>query len=183
MVMATVDSKMESLSFEDASSGDELLTPKKKRKALSVANQVRAGGECGACRDFQVPVSPLSREQKVVVCGALDERGRLWLAIDALPWLLDYVRAEKETGGVDPVEVTSSVVADDGKSSSIYWCFQSGRWSAHAVGPDGCRRTTSRRVTNRCKDVTSFKEAKQAAYATLLQWVSDVQAGVYSGPV
>ena len=135
----TKDNLMQGLTF-DSDSSDDFETPKKKRRSLLVSREaVRAiaGNSMILKRNLKVPESPASRDQKLSVFVVVDERGRLWLETEALPWLLNYIRAEKESGGVVAVEDSSSTVVETPTSSRIHWDFASESWRANAKDVQG----------------------------------------------
>ena len=145
------DSKMACLRFDEEDSED-METPKKKPR-LKKAPKARASvvAEALKCRPTQVPSSPVDRSSKTTVFALLDERGRVWLEVDALPWLVSYIRAEKEAGGVAPLQDDASAVAEANQSSRIYWNFRDDCWIARAQGVDGAWLQTSRGVKRRQK--------------------------------
>ena len=171
------DSTLAALSFDDEDS-DQLETPKKKscnRRAKKDSASVAA--ETLTCKLVKVPRSPTDRDSKVSIFALLDARGRLWLSVDAVPWLVDYVRAQKESGGVAPVVDEASVVAE---TTRIYWNFRDDCWTARARCVDGTWMQTTRGIKRRQNhEQLNFPEAKQAVYVSLQSWVADVEAGTF----
>ena len=173
-----VDKKLAALAFEDQDSSD-LETPTKeptqkrqrKKKTLAVA-----GPEI--CSVVEVPEQPSPRSNKISVHAALDRHRTLWLHVDALPWLIKYIKEEKATGGLAPVEdePNASAVADE--TSRIYWNFRDNNWIARAQSPDGTWLQTSRGIMRKRKaEQLDFQEAKRVAFCELEEWVAKVKAG------
>ena len=119
-----------------------------------------------------------TRGTKISVYAALDERRRLWLHVDAVTWLIQYIRDEKESGGLAPVEDVSSAVSETKPSSRIYWNFRDDNWTARAKASDGSWLQISRGVKRRQKqDHLDFQTAKQAVFNSMEAWVAAVDAG------
>ena len=97
-----------------------------------------------------------------------------------MPWLINYIRAEKQAGGVAPLQEDASAVAEAADSSRIYWNFRDDCWIARAKGIDGTWLRTSRGVKRRRRqnDHVNFQEAKNAVFQSLEKWVADVGAGL-----
>jgi hypothetical protein len=58
-------------------------------------------------------------------------RVNVWIDLDSVPWALDFMRCEVESGGVDPI-------AEDGPAtptSQVRWSFQRSQWDL--IGPGG----------------------------------------------
>ena len=124
----------------------------------------------------QVPESATARGKNISVFAALDERRRLWLHVDSLRWLIQYIRDEKENGGVAPVEEAPAVAEEP--EPRIYWNFRDDSWTARAQAKDGKWVRTSRGVKRRRKDgIEDFQLAKQRVYEELEKWVDAVAAG------
>ena len=177
------DQKMASLAFddEDGSSDEQLATPKKKRRT---AKSPAAVGKCGApaagskavCRRVQVPAA-LHSKSTTTIPAVLDGRRRLWVGVEFLPWLLQYLSDEKESGGVAPVEDApdSSKVLE---RTRIYWNFRDDRWEARAQDPTGNCVRTSRGVRQHQKTHgVDFQTAKKQAREELDAWVQAVHKG------
>ena len=132
-------------------------------------------------RLVEVRTQPGRSSKKISVFAALDELRRLWLDVDSVEWLIQYVQAEKANGGVMPVEEDpedSSTVAEADQCARIYWNFRDDNWIARAKGVDGTWLQTSRGIKRRQKaESLGFEAAKQAVYEEMEQWVADVQAG------
>ena len=125
----------------------------------------------------QVPQSWASQSTNISVYASLDARRRLCLHVDALPWLIQYIRDEKESGGVAAVEDTREE-AEEEETSRIYWNFRDGNWIARARAVDGSRLQASRGIKRRQKaDALGFEAAKEAVYHELEEWVEAVRAG------
>ena len=175
-----VDKQMASLAFDDDIS-EEAETPTKssaptrdrKKKSPAVAGMESAATE--VCKRVSVPSSPRRPGQLVTVAVALDKQRRLWAHVDALPWLLQYIKEEKEAGGVEPV-VSSSV--EESQASRVYWNFRDANWIARAKAVDGTWLQTSRGIKRKHKmALGDFQEVKAAAYAELVAWVAKVDNG------
>ena len=184
-----VDKKLASLAFDDGDSED-VATPIKgqkpgrdrKKKSTAVA-----GPEI--CKQLDMPAMPHSRASNVPVHAALDKQRRLWLDITALPWLIRFIKQEKEEGGVAPVEdalaTTAAAIAEDSKQTSrIYWNFRDDNWIARAQAVDGSWLQTSRGVKRKHKAGSmDFAKAKHAAFCDLEEWVTKVETGEVSAEV
>ena len=173
---SATDDKMAALAFDDSDS-DVMETPKKKKPG-------RREQRCAApavavpstCQLVQAPLSPTEPDKKISVHAAVDRRGRLWLSAEALPWFLDYVRAEKNSGGVAPIEEETSAVAE---GSRITWNFRNDSWQAQAQGPDGKWLKTSKGLKGiRKQEGLDDQAAKQRVYEAMQAWVADVEAGL-----
>ena len=180
MIADCEDKKMASLAFDDEDS-EAVETPRKakapsrerkKKPSVSVKSESAAGE---ICKRLRMPSSPRPDAQLVTVAVALDKQRRLWAHVDALPWLIEYIREEKELGGVEPVESSS---VEESQSPSIYWNFRDSNWNAKAKAPDGTWFQTNRGIKRRQReDKISFQDAKAAAYAELEVWVDRVGTG------
>ena len=110
----------------------------------------------------QVPQSWANQSTKISVYASLDTRRRLWLHVDALPWLIQYIRDDKESGGVAPIEDSRGIPGED-ETSRMYWNFRDGNWIARAKAVDGSWLQASRGVKRRQKAVClHFEAAKEA---------------------
>ena len=172
---AEVDTKMAALAF-DSEESDDAETPKKgpgpARKRKQKKTTAVAGLAISKVVEVQEQPSPQSR--KISVYAALDSHRRLWLDIDALPWLIQYVKEEKANGGLAPVEDEPQELP----ACRIYWNFRDNNWIARAQAVDGAWLQTSRGVKRKQKaSQVGFEDAKKAAFCELEAWVAKVDAG------
>ena len=104
----------------------------------------------------------------------MDSYRRLWLDVDALPWLIEYVKEEKASGGLAPVEDEPL----QEPQTRIYWNFRDNNWIARAQACDGTWLQASRGIKRKAKATQlDFEEAKKAAYGELEDWVGKVKSG------
>jgi len=171
------DAQMAALAFDDCGSEDmdsPLRTPKKKKEKKTSAPK-SLGAEISLL--VQVPESWATQSTKISVYASLDSRRRIWLHVDALAWLIQYIRDEKESGGVAAVEDTRQE-SEEEETSRIYWNFRDGNWIARARAVDGSWLQASRGIKRRQKaDALGFEAAKEAVYHELEEWVEAVRAG------
>ena len=169
------DDKMASLAFDDE--GDEesnapLQTSHRRRGKKK--HDTSLAKEVAVCQLVRVPQSASSRDMKIPIYTALDERRRLWIHVHALQWLIQFIRDEKDSGGVAPVE-DASAVAEEQDKPRIYWNFRDDNWTARAQAKDGTWLRLSRGVKRRFKDdIHEFQHAKQTVYKELKNWVEAV---------
>ena len=133
-------------------------------------------------RRLEVATEPTPSSSKMFVNAALDEHRRLWLHVDALNWLLNYIHMEKMNGGVVPLEESpedSPAVAEERDTTGgVYWNFRDNNWNARAKDIHGNCLQVARGVKRRQKaESLDFQTAKQVTYEELQQWVSDVKDG------
>ena len=173
------DSKMSGLAFDedDDDGSHEMETPKKTRKKVDgVKKGVVAAARPDVCKSIQMPKAWRSKE-KITIRAAFDSQKRLWLDLDFLPWLVHYVKDEKASGGVQPVESEEGSPKLAG-TSRIYWNFRDGGWIARALTPTGVWLRTTRGVARKQKsEGIDFQLAKQLIYEDLEEWVKAVRAG------
>ena len=106
---------------------------------------------------------------------ALDARSRLWIHVDSLPWLVQYIQAEKESGGVAPVQGAGEEASAPPRLS---WNFQHSSWVAVASAPDGTRHTLERCIKRRQKaGGMTFQDAKALVCQEMVEWADLVEAG------
>ena len=172
-----VDKKMAALAFDSDDSDDANETPKKvsagPRKRVTKNTPAVAG--VATCKVVEVQEQPSPRSKKILVYAALDKSRRLWLHVHALPWLIQYIKEEKASGGLDPVEdAPSSTVVE----RRIYWNFRDNNWIARAQAVDGTWLQATRGIKRKQKaSQLDFQEAKQVAFGELEDWVAKVAAG------
>ena len=175
MCASPADIQMAALAFEDENS--DMETPVKKprvRKPKVSSTATSSVVEAPLCRPIQVPEQMSSLGQKISVYAALDERRRLWLHVDSLPWLLRYVKEEKDCGGVPPVASPPALPEE----SRIYWNFRDDSWIARARNLNGNWLRTSRYIKRRQKvEGVSFQALKEAAFHDMEAWVASVERG------
>ena len=176
------DKQMAALAFDSGESEDNAETPKKEAAQPRKRNKNNTPAVAGlaTCKVVQVPEQPSARSKKIWVKAALDVHRRLWLDVDALPWLLHYVKAEKATGGIEPIVDEPP----DQPASRIYWNFRDNNWIARAQAVDGSWLQTSRGVKRKQKSShLDFEAAKKAAFDELQNWVAKVDAGEITKPL
>jgi hypothetical protein len=177
----TVDEKMQDLAWDD--DGDDpassLHTPvkgqgprtraRKKESAPALAEKVDPP-MIGTLEMQSLPDATLS---PVHVCVTWADK-KLWIALPHIPWLVQYVAAEKATGGVAPVIPETE---DQGKSGAIRWNFRDNTWQARCRRADGSWVTNTKGVHKRIAlegdplFQCNFQAAKQAVYEELEKWV------------
>ena len=172
-----VDKKMAALAFDSDDSDDANETPKKVSagpRKRSTKNTPAVAG-VATCKVVEVQEQPSPRSKKRLVYAALDKNRRLWLDVHALPWLIQYIKEEKASGGLDPVEdAPSSIVVE----RRIYWNFRDNNWIARAQAVDGTWLQATRGIKRKQKaSQLDFEEAKKAAFGELEDWVAKVAAG------
>ena len=95
--------------------------------------------------------------------------------VEDLPWLVQYIQAEKETGGVPPVLEESQEQAD---GQWIFWHFEHSAWVARVQAPDGRKYRLERCVSRRQKrEGLSRAETKALVYREVKEWAHLVKAG------
>ncbi len=68
----------------------------------------------------------------------------LWLRLDAVPWLIAYLKDQYDLGGVAPQRLPKE--ADSGeKPTGLWWDFRDCAWQAVAVDSRGRHEATSTR--------------------------------------
>ena len=171
------DQQMAALAF-DSDESDSQETPKKKPNPKGGRFPgKRAGASAVAgrltCHAVSVPQHPSNPHALLCVGAAMDERGRLWLQVDCLTWLAEYIKAEKESGGVAPLEESEEA------EPRVQWNFQHSSWQALAVSPDGKKERRERGVKARQKaGGMNFVEAKETLYRETLEWLAAVEGGM-----
>ena len=171
------DQQMAALAFDDDSSeGEETPKTEPNTKGGRFPGK-RAGASAVAerrrCHAVRVPQRPSDPHTQQSVQAAMDDRGRVWLQVDCLPWLVQYIQAEKESGGVPPV------VEPEEAEPRVQWNFQHSSWQALAVTPDGQKRRRERCVKARQKTGgMNFLEAKGTLYRETLEWLEAVEQGL-----
>ena len=169
------DAQMAALAF-DSEDSDDAETPKKqpapsKRKRN---NNPPAVAGPATCKVVEVAEQPTPGSKKIFVHAALDCRRRLWLDTEALPWLIQYVRAEKASGGLQPVVQEPQLQTGE----RIYWNFRDNNWIARAQAIDGTWLQSSRGIKRKVKNmVLDFESAKKLAFTELSDWVAKVHRG------
>jgi len=112
------------------------------------------------------PALAAAGETRVIACR---EKKKLFIEMDALPWLVNYAREELESGGVAPIP--KEPAAD---TPSIYWDFTNDCWTARVEDEFGKKsqkvRVGVKARMRRGKDLAlfDFAEAKQKVYDEML---------------
>ena len=175
---------MDALAF-GSDEGEDLETPKKKtnpRPRMVDGRRTKASTvvETVVCHCVSVAQHPSTPETLLPVRAALDERSRLWLHADSLPWLVQYIQAEKESGGVAPVEGAD----EEGAEPRLHWNFQHSSWVANAQAPDGSRHTLERGIKRRQKAASmTFQEAKALVFQEIAEWADAIENGMLESSV
>ena len=172
--------KVEALAFDDSGSDDfqsPIKTPK-KAKPKSTSASMPVGTE--ACVVVRVPQRWGCEEPTRSVSVAMDARRRLWLHVDALPWLIGYTREEKASGGVAPVADMEETRDDEGpvEFTGVSETML-GRLARKGLMGGGTMRRGESSVATKCVHMT-FAVAKQAVYDELAAWAASVRAGEVS---
>ena len=180
-----VDPKMQALAFDDSESS-EMETPRKKPQRTSkreeksqkrkpqTTSAVAEISKRGMCRLVKVWESASSRSKKISIYAALDERQRVWLHVDALNWLIGYVKDEKGSGGVEPIEDAG----DEADPPRIFWNFRDDSWNARAQTPDGAWMQLNRGIRRfQRRDGLGAQSSKQSVYSIMENWVAAVERG------
>ena len=168
------DSQMAALAFDDEEA-DCVETPTKAPRPRRVRKQkATAVAVADICKRVEVRERPDPGSRRVHVHVALDKQRRLWVHVDDLPWLVNYIREEKESGGLDPVDEAQP----EHTAPRIYWNFRDCNWIARAQAVNGQWLQTTRGVKGKQKRTgLDFPEAKQAAYFELEEWLASVTSG------
>ena len=172
---AEADSKMAALAF-DSEDSDEAETPKKGPAPPRQRNKKSRPAVAGhdICKVVEVSEQPAQRTKKISVCAALDTHRRLWLDVYAVPWLIQYMKEEKASGGLAPVVDEPQAMP----ATRIYWNFRDNNWIARAQAVDGHWLQASRGIKRKQKtSQLDFEDAKAAAFSELSEWVAKVDAG------
>ena len=109
---------------------------------------------------------------------AARDKTKLYLEVDALSWLVQFVREEIVTGGV--AAVVDEPVPDAASSGpNIFWDFHNDCWAARTKG-SSCKDAVRTRSFVKCrmkpgKDLENctFAEAKQRVYEELAANIAD----------
>ena len=169
--VAATDDKMSALAFDDGPPTDESActprgkaTPKKSAKVTAVAAPIVAAVIVKDCP------SAVAESRRVI---AVVHNKALYLEVDGLSWLANYLREELPTGGVGPVP-------DEGPRSgpNIFWDWRDEVWVRRHKETDGSRRRQSMPVRSRMsKDLShlDFEAARQYVYDEFMQQLA--QAG------
>ena len=154
--------KMASLSFDDEgdnSQSSDSLTPVKKYKRSPKKLQ----SHDVAAVTVSSSASAVAEKRSVLVARALGrESGKLYVQLDALSWVVNYLRDEFLSGGVSPVEVAAG---DKGAPARVWWDFRDECWRSRGAG----KKFVSHPVLKRMRpgqDLAhlEFEEAKQIVY-------------------
>ena len=161
--------QMASLDFEGpetrgSSSGEcpSAKRPAKLAKGISAVRAVWVGASASA-------------EAETMQVLAVRDGLKMFLEVDALSWLVNYLREELSTGGVEPV--TGDADPDEGEDdvTRLRWDFHNCAWVAHSGKRDasGRRQRVSKGVrSRRCAggDLAgvTLEEAKRIVHDELL---------------
>ena len=171
-----IDNKMATMRFDD----EEEVSPVKKNSKRSRELDEEDSPDGRRARYFvstphmqvKVPEEASSKEERDV--WLMSRKGRLWIDEDNLAWIVSWVKADLECGGVDPVE--HDVKTDSG----IWWNFQEDCWVAQRTrdgGVDGQpiqrRGHVERRSKTRgdCCFGLSKEAAKKVVFDELSGWL------------
>lgn len=169
-VAAATDDKMAALAFDDGPPMDDAArtprgknTVKRNAKATAVAAPIVAEVAVKDCP------SAVAESRRVI---AVVHNKALYLEVDGLSWLANFLREELPTGGVEPVPV-------EGPRSgpNIFWDWRDEVWVRRHFGADGSRRRQSKPVRSRTAkggDLShlDFEAAKQYVYDEFEQELS-----------
>ena len=177
-----VDEKMGDLAFDD--DGPELeLTPRtpvkgpgpRKRSTKSVsASTVVEHTDPEVTRSLEMPGTPSVTTPTVQVQVAYGDK-KLYIALQSLPWLIQYIAEEKASGGVAPV---AHLGEDPNKKSGIRWNHRDNTWQARMRRSDGTWSTKTKSVHARMETEgdalfgADYEVAKKVVYDELEQWMN-----------
>jgi hypothetical protein len=177
-----VDEKMGDLAFDD--DGPELeLTPRtpvkgpgpRKRCAKSAsASTVVEHTDPDVTRLLEMPGTPSVTTPTVQVQVAYGDK-KLYIALQSLPWLIQYIAEEKASGGVAPVPLLGE---DPNKKSGIRWNHRDNTWQARMRRSDGTWSTKTKSVHARMESEgdplfgADYEVAKKVVYDELEPWMN-----------
>ena len=104
---------------------------------------------------------------------------RLFLGVQDLPWLFEYLRAELEDGPAIEEDDEDDKDDKDGGRERIYWDFHNSCWFARKKTPDGEVLTKKGFIERRMRTVgdalhgLTRDEAKRAVHEELRGWLSE----------
>ena len=113
-----------------------------------------------------------TRSMLMLRCSDLTPR----IEIDALPWLVAALQAEREARGVPLIKKRA-----EPKKGDILWDFTNSLWRARCYDAEGEEHTRSQCVRRRLRgDLTglTLEEAKARVYAEMVQWRDELPGGV-----
>jgi hypothetical protein len=177
-----VDDKMADLAFDDDCPDQELTPrtlvkgpgPRKRCTKASPASVTTEKVAPDVVRLLDMPGQPDSPQPLVQVRVAYGDK-KLYIALDSVPWLLQYIALEKASGGVAPVPAASD---ESSKKNGIRWNFRDNVWQARCRRPDGTWSTKTKGVHARIACETDplfkcdFEIAKKAVYDELQVWMN-----------
>ena len=187
-----LDEKMQDLAFEEDELDQELTprtpvkgqAPRKRGVKCGTASAVAEQSQDPVARTVAMPSQPAAADCTVEVLVALADK-KLWLALTCLPWLIQYVAAEKASGGVAPVV---EVGEDRSNNSGIRWNFRDNTWQARCRRSDGTWATKTKTVHGRTTKATDalfncdFEVAKKRVYQELEAWMLLERAAAGESP-
>jgi hypothetical protein len=100
---------------------------------------------------------------------------KLYIALQSLPWLIQYIAEEKASGGVAPVPLLGE---DPNKKSGIRWNHRDNTWQARMRRSDGTWSTKTKSVHARMETEgdalfgADYEVAKKVVYDELEQWMN-----------
>ena len=156
-VVTDSDDRMAALGFDDDAPKPivpslEAARKTTNRKATTFALPVVA--------EVEVPASPsvVTDKRKVIVVM----RGKkMFIEVDALSWLVNFVREEVDNGGVKPI------ASDPAPKPSILWDWRDEAWFLKSTADGGGRTRSSMSIRRRLATDLSrltFQEARQYVY-------------------
>jgi hypothetical protein len=180
------DSMLAALTYDDGQDDVHASTPQKgaaKRRRQSSASaekqkKIRA-------RKVLLPKSPNDERVTKEVRAAVMAGGKLFVAVDDLPWLIGYMAEEWALSGVP---LLSSPETQKSDTWNIAWNFRDSAWQGRAKAPDGTWHTLTKCVARRTLNPAdrlyekSYAESKDIMFAEMQAWRADVQAGRSAAP-
>jgi hypothetical protein len=156
-----IDAKMQALDFEDGDGASSGTSPDGKRPA-----KMARSGPCVRAVSLSTSASAAAETVEVVAARL---GSKLFIATDALSWLVNYLRDELATCGVEPV---ASAAAES--PPNIWWDFHNSAWVAYSQ-PEAAGKRVKLSKGVRCRRASggdlagfTFEDAKQKVYEELL---------------
>ena len=181
-----VDDKMGDLAFDD--DGPELeLTPRTPVKGPGPRKRCAKGASASTlvehtdpdvARLLEMPGKPSVTKPTVQVQAAYGDK-KLYIALQSLPWLIQYIAEEKASGGVAPVALRGD---DHNEKSGVHWNARDNVWQARFRRDDGSWSTKTKSVHARMKCESDplfgvdYEVAKKVVYDELDKWLNTQKA-------
>jgi hypothetical protein len=184
---AAQDDRMHDLGFDDSPSSSPSPPAKIQKRS-------RASSYKGATvRKVTVPASPavvpaVAADREVL---AAIKSNKIYIEVDALSWLVCFLRCEFEAGFVPPVESAPAAVEDTPGGAKLWWDFRDECWVGRErpIPSSDKRRRQRKSVRSRMAEGgdlhhMAFEDAKAFCYAELAASLGiDEPAAVADGAV